>query len=117
MTMNLDSDAAMRRLIELQNPTHGRHTPTPWHAVGDHAIGKNDQELAVFCRGADRDLALYFTNVHPGTISMLRNFAGAFAFLAADSTLGEAQRHFARTQAETAVMYADLFCRLGRPPQ
>lgn len=74
---------------------------------------KGGTPLALFKHKADRDLAHYFVSHHAAIISMIRQLAGAFEFLARASPDAGA-KHFAATQAENAHAYADLFSRLGR---
>jgi hypothetical protein len=109
----------LKRLAEITNPTNGAHTPTPWekgYAEGEYPniMHGGGAVIAVFAREADRDLALYFANVHPGIISLIRTVAGAFEFIAR-STDDAALRQFAREHAGMASTYADLFCALGKP--
>jgi hypothetical protein len=106
-----------------RNPTGLAHTPLPWQKAltsmpaddEGHAIADKDGVLLGFFRKqADRDLALYFVNVHAGMIAIIRDFAGTFEFLAA-GTGDDAAKHFYMEQAEKARIYADLFARLGMP--
>jgi hypothetical protein len=115
---DIENEAAdVQRLIELSNPTHGAHTPTPWKKgdrIGDCSIETETGLLvAYFRRKEDRDLALYFANVHPGMILLLRNVAAAFAFIggaAEDAGL----QSYAFNMVETTTIYTDLFCRMGK---
>ena len=124
------------RLARISNPTGGKHTPTPWKA-GDDRVGMRpetalnmadgfqirssggthgDALIAVFKHKPDRDLALYFTNVHAGMIALIRNYARAFEFIAKNHPSAP-DREYARNAAEQANIYADLFCRLGKPEE
>jgi hypothetical protein len=104
--------ALVERLMQLANPTGGKHTPTPWKAHdqigvrpetaitfgGGYAIRDGDDSLiALFARREDRDLALYFANTHAAGLA------------------DESRQQFARTHAEQCRIYADLFTRLGKP--
>jgi hypothetical protein len=121
--------ALVERLMQLANPTGGKHTPTPWKAHdqigvrpetaitfgGGYAIRDGDDSLiALFARREDRDLALYFANTHAAIIGYLRALAHAFDFIAA-GLADESRQQFARTHAEQCRIYADLFTRLGKP--
>lgn len=134
----------IQKLIKATNPTGGKHTPTPWQklvaegcefkaiefyrglleSVGDEskwaerAITTADGKvLAFFLRPEDRDLALYFANAHPPIISMLRSLAAAFEYIAVACPAGTTTKEFARKHEEQARIYADIFCRLGKPPE
>jgi hypothetical protein len=108
-----------KRVQQIMNPTGGKHTPTPWKkgADGDAPAilaGDSGFMLAAFTREADRDLALYFANAHAGMIGLFRNMADQFEFVAR-VTADDGLRLFAEGRAQEARIYADLFCRLGKP--
>lgn len=100
------------------NPTGVNHTPTPWRAdtrASHNCITtETGSFLAYFRRIEDRDLALYFVNCHVAIISLLRQHADQFDFIAQGAD-DEGTRQFARDRADTARIYADLFTRLGKP--
>jgi hypothetical protein len=113
--MTEDDVLKFEQLARLANPTGGTHTPTPWKATpADCIVSMDGALIASFVRPADRDLALYFANVHPGMISLIRTMGNGFAFIA-NTTADDATRRFAREHADMAQSYADLFCRLGKP--
>lgn len=106
-------------LLRIINPTRSSHTPTPWTKGektddGYPINGGNGMQIAIFDRVEDRDLALYFVNAHAAIIGLLRNTADSFEF-GALGTEDEPVRDFLKRQAELVRIYADLFCRLGRP--
>lgn len=131
---DIQNEAAfIQHLIKLSMPTGLNHTPTPWQkgpvfsvsgdpeplSLGDdgHTISSGaGAVIARFERTEDRDLALYFANVHAGIIGFLRNQAVSFDF-AADAAVDKdpALESFLRERAEITRIYADLFCRLGVP--
>jgi hypothetical protein len=117
LTDQLDLDALAKKHM---NPTGLAHTPLPWSkgtpSVDEgHSISAPDGTLVgFFGRREDRDLALYFVNVHAGMIAVIRDFASTFDFLAEGSS-EPAAKDFFREQAEKARIYADLFARLGKP--
>jgi hypothetical protein len=132
----------LERFMQLANPTGGKHTPTPWRKAtegdaieksvtfyqtmlksldekkwSERAIADGDGKvLAFFLRPEDRDLALYFTNIHAAVIGYLRALANSFDFIKA-STADEACQAFAENQATLCRAYADLFARLGKPEE
>ena len=139
---DIENEAAF--IHNLINPTGLEHTPTPWHKGpdADPAVPLDKQcvdaavlgsflkwaaanplysvldtkagtPLALFKHKDDRDLAHYFVSNHAAIISLIRQMAGAFEFLAR-ATADEGAKDFAKTQAEHAHNYADLFSRLGR---
>jgi hypothetical protein len=116
---DIENEAAfVQRLIKLANPTGVKHTRTPWGAAetaNDLSIivDGNGHMLASFTRKPDRDLALYFVNVHAVIIGLLRHQAAAWEF-AGKSTFDANLREFTFKQAEMLRNYADLFCRLGK---
>ena len=103
------------QLIEHINPTGGEHTPTPWRKRDGGEIDDGRGHLiAAFRADADRDLALYFTNIHAAVIGLVRKHAAAFPFVR-DRTSDPVLRSFAEHQAELCTIYADLFTRMGKP--
>jgi hypothetical protein len=112
----MTDDDAIERLLELTNPTGALRSATPWAASGETEITAAGATIAQFRHGADRNVALYFTNNHAGMIALLRSHAQAFdaiSLMTADANL----QAFARRQARNARIYADLFCRLGKPEE
>jgi len=119
----LFSEQDFERLARVANPTGGTHTPTPWKAGHSNAaaglftiVGNDDRPLACFGKAKDRDLALYFTNVHAGIVMLMRSTAETFQFLA-NTSAEPATKAMAKQQAEQLTIYADLFCRLGKPDE
>jgi hypothetical protein len=101
-----------QRLEDFANPTGGKHTPTPWESFQDNHITRGEYPVAVFTNKEDRDLALYFVNVHAGMIAVLRNAASSFAFLAR-STEDPGTKSFATERAEETLAYAAGFATMG----
>jgi hypothetical protein len=116
---DIENEAAfVQRLMKLQNPTGTAHTPLPWRKpvrADNGRIIESEIGVAVgyFQRAEDRDLALYFANVHPAIITMLRSLATSFAFIGA-ATADPSLRTYADHLAETTTIYTDIFCRLGK---
>jgi hypothetical protein len=100
---------------QAANPTGGTHTPTPWHkGQGEHSImTETGTPIAWFRREEDRDLALYFTNVHASVISLLRNAAQNFESIA-QASVDSGLCSYARESAAALSAYADVFCRLEK---
>src|SRR5262245_21018527 len=117
--MSMDDPEVFRRLHDYSRPTGLDHTHTPWKAADvedQYLITDNDgQWLAIYRRAVDRDLALYFTNIHAGFIALLAGFGGAFDVLTGNC--GDGFSRFAEQQAELARIYGALFKRLGKPEQ
>lgn len=136
---DIENEAAfIQKLIDVQNPTGGKYTPTPWRKRADdggeisdlppisaflrhmanaraHTIlDQTGEPLAIFKSEADRDLALYFANSHAAIIGMLRGEAAAWDF-AHGATSDAGFQSYAAARADNLRVYADLFCRLGVP--
>src|SRR5262245_58805315 len=105
----------MDQTDQTANSTDVTHTPTPWHkGQGEHSITtETGTPIAWFRREEDRDVALYFTNVHGSVISLLRNAAHNFESIA-QATGDSALSSYARESAAAMSAYADAFCRLEK---
>jgi len=66
----------------------------------------------MFTRPEDRDLALYFTNVHPAMISMLRTHVQRLEFIARGTTDAVLKDFCAHAIVETRA-HIDILCDLG----
>jgi hypothetical protein len=110
---DIEEEAAwVQRLFHLTNPTGKLHSAIPWVADGEFGITAAGATIARFRHGEDRDVALYFVNVHAAMIGMLEAQVRAWEFAAAGGD--DAVRAFAETQAETSRAYAQVLSRLGK---
>jgi len=115
----IEAEAAwVQDLIKRQtNPTGTKHSPLPWKADKDDTgriASDSGTFVGYFRRPEDRDLALYFTNVHAGMIGLIKQMADSFEFIGR-ATDDPSLRSIAADRAETARIYAALFARLGKP--
>jgi hypothetical protein len=118
---DIENEAAfIQRLMNLQNPTGTAHSPLPWRKPeradnGRLIESETGVTIGYFQRAEDRDLALYFANVHPAMISLLRNLAAAFAFIGVGTNADDTGlRSYANNMAKSTTIYTDIFCRLGK---
>lgn len=112
---DIENEAAfVQHLIELTNPTGRLHSATPWIAGGDDTITAAGAVIAKFYETGDRDVALYFANTHAAIIGMLRGEAEAWDF-ARESSTDAGFKSYMQARADNLRIYADLFCRLGKP--
>jgi hypothetical protein len=113
---NLDEADVIEYLARRTNPTGALHSATPWAKSGEHEITAAGAVIAQFRHIEDRDVALYFTNAHPAIIALIRSTADTFEFI--QTGIEEpAFKEVAARQAELLRIYADLFCRLGKPSE
>lgn len=113
---NIEAEAGwVQSLLKWTNPTGAMHSAVPWAPSGAFEITAAGAPIAYFRHTEDRDLALYFTNVHPGIIALLRSAAASCDFIAAAAGGEPGLRAIAHGQAEQLRIYAELFCRLGKP--
>lgn len=106
--------------MTVANPTDVHHTPTPWKkGVGRHDDGhtitsQSGAPIAFFQNQDDRDLAVYFVNVHRGVIRILEELADKFEFIAHGPSAQNGTTTCAREFAATARAYADIFRKVGQ---
>jgi len=107
------------------NPTGLPHTALPWKKAFPHPdvpaakcmhgiIDQADKIVGLFPNETDRDLALYFCNVHAALLAIIRDFGARFEF-AALAVTDPGTKGFLMDQSEQATIYADLFTNLGTP--
>jgi hypothetical protein len=96
------------------------HTRTPWKkGVGRHDDGHTitsptGAPVAFFQNQSDRDLALYFVNVHDGVVRVLEECADKFDFIARGSKAHDGTAACATQFAATARTYAEILRKAGR---
>ena len=98
----------MRRSAEKRRTSGRADSAMPY------TITRNGRIIAFFESETDRDLCLYFANVHCSMILLLQKVAGTFEYIR-NSTGFTGVRNYLTNQIECYRAYAEVFRRLGKP--